>query len=114
MRKLIVSAVIAAAAIAGTAPASAQAWRTQPAVQRQIQTDINQLNNQIAKAQRNRTISQREATGLRRDALGLQRLYNRYSRNGLDRAEVARLQSQVNRLHQSLRLERRDWDKRRG
>jgi hypothetical protein len=114
MRKLIISAVIAAAAITGTVPASAQAWRIQPGVQRQIQTDINQLNNQIARAQRNRTISQREATGLRRDALGLQRLYNQYSRNGLDRFEVARLRSQVNHLHQSLRLERRDWDKRRG
>jgi hypothetical protein len=114
MRKLIISAVMAAAAITGAAPASAQAWRIQPGVQRQIQSDINQLNNQIAKALRNRTISQREATGLRSNALVVQRLYNQYSRNGLDRTEVSRLQSQVNKLHQSLRLERRDWDNRRG
>ena len=48
------------------------------------------------------------------DALGLQRLYNRYSRNGFDRAEVTQLEAQMNRLRQRLRLERRDWDGRRG
>jgi hypothetical protein len=114
MRKLLIPALMAAAAISGTAPASAQSWRLQPSVQRQIQTDINQLNNQISRAQQRRTISQREAVGLRRDALSLQRLYNNYRRNGLDRVEVSRLESQVNRLRQNLRLERRDWDNRRG
>ena len=114
MRKLIISAILAAAAITGAAPASAQAWRIQPAVQRQIQGDISQLNRQIDRAVQNRKISQREATGLRRDALGLQRLYNNYSRNGLDRQEVSRLQSQVDQLHQRLQVERRDRDGRRG
>ena len=83
-------------------------------MQRQIQGDINQLDNQIARAAARGTVSRREATGLRRDALALQRLYNQYSRNGLDRYEVGRLQTEVNRLHRSLRLERRDWDGRRG
>ena len=114
MRKILIPAVLALATLAGTAPASAQAWRIQPGVERQIQGDISQLNNQIGRALQNRRISQREATGLRRDAIALQRLYNNYSRNGLDRAEVARLQNQVNRLHQQLRLERRDRDGRRG
>ena len=114
MRKLIISAVMAAAAIAGTAPASAQSWRLQPNVQRQIQTDINQLNRQIDRAVQRRAVSRREATGLRRQALSRQRLYNNYRRNGLDRFEVARLESQVNQLHHRLRLERRDWDGRRG
>jgi hypothetical protein len=114
MRKLMISAVMAAAAIAGTAPASAQSWRLQPTVQRQIQGDINQLDRQISRAANRGTISRREANGLRRDALGLQRLYNQYRRNGLDRYEVTRLESEVNRLHQRLRLERRDWDGRRG
>jgi hypothetical protein len=114
MRKLILSAVMAAAAIAGTAPASAQVWRLQPGVQRQIQSDIDQLNRQIDRAAQRRTISRREATGLRRQALNLQRLYNNCRRNGLDRVEVARLENEVNRLHVRLRLERRDWDGRRG
>ncbi|PSJ43247.1 hypothetical protein [Allosphingosinicella deserti] len=114
MRKVIVAAVAVAAAFGATAPASAQAWRIQPAVQRQIQNDINQLDRQIARAVQRKTVSQREATGLRRDAMNLQRSYNRYTRGGLDRQEVAQLESQVNRLHQRLRLERRDWDGRRG
>jgi hypothetical protein len=114
MRKLIIPALMAAAAISGAAPASAQNWRIQPTVQRQIQSDIGQLNNQINRAQQKRVISQREATGLRREALSLQRLYNNYSRNGLDRAEVSRIEGQINRLRQGLRLERRDWDNRRG
>lgn len=114
MRKLVISAFMAAAAIGAAAPASAQAWRLQPGVQRQIQSDINQLDRQISRAVQRRTVSQREATGLRRQAMSLQRAYNRYSRNGLDRQEVAQLQTQVNRLHQRLRLERRDWNNGRG
>ncbi|MDT9598969.1 hypothetical protein [Sphingosinicella rhizophila] len=113
MRKAIFAIVMASTAIAA-APASAQMWRLQPSVQRQIQGDINQLERQIQRAQQRRAISPREAQGLRRDALNLQRLYNRYGRNGLDRREVADLEMQTNRLRQRLRLERRDWDGRRG
>lgn len=113
MRKIVLSALIAGAAVAAT-PASAQSWRIQPIAQRQIQNDINQLDNQIGRAAQRRTISQREATGLRRQAVQLQRLFNQYSRNGLTRSEVSTLENQVNALRQRLRLERRDWDGRRG
>lgn len=113
MRKFMLSVVIASTALTA-APATAQVWRIQPSVQRQIQNDINQLERRIQRAQQRRTISAREAAGLRRDALNVQRLYNRYVRNGLTRAEVSALEAQVNRLHQRLRLERRDWDGRRG
>ena len=113
MRKIVLSAVMAATAFT-TMPAQAQVWRLQPSIQRQIQSDINQLDNRIDRAARRGTISRREANGLNRQALRLQRLYNRYSRNGLTRSEVAELEVQVNRLHQQLRYERRDWDGRRG
>jgi type II secretory pathway component PulJ len=113
MRKIVLSALAAATAFSAM-PAQAQNWRLQPAVQREIQRDINQLERQIQRAAQRRTISQREATGLQRQAFQLQRTYNRYARNGLDRREVADLEQQVNRLHQRLRLERRDWDGRRG
>ncbi len=113
MRKFVMAATIAAFAIP-VAPAAAQPWRLQPTIQREIQRDINQLHNRISRAAQRRTISRREATGLRRDAVGLQRLYNRYARNGLTRPEVAQLELGVNRVHQRLRLERRDWDGRRG
>lgn len=113
MRKLIISAVIAASAIAA-APATAQNWRLSQSVHRQIQGDINQLENRINRSAQRGVISRREANTLRRDALNVQRIYNRYSRNGLDRREVADLELRVNRLHVRLRHERRDWDGRRG
>lgn len=113
MRKLILSAVIASAAIAVT-PATAQSWRLSHNIHRQIQGDINQLENRIDRSARRGIISRREANGLRREAFQVQRLYNRYSRNGLNRVEVADLELRVNRLHQRLRYERRDWDGRRG
>ena len=113
MRKVFLS-IIAASVAACAMPASAQNWRIQPTIQRQIQGDINQLTTQIQRAQQRRTISPREATGLRRQALQLQRTHDRYARNGLTRSEVAQLEQQVNALRQRLRLERRDWNGRRG
>lgn len=113
MRKLFLSIVIASAAVTAS-PAAARTWRLSQPVYRQIQQDINQLDNRIDRSARRGVISRREATGLRRQALNVQRLYNRYSRNGLNRAEVADLELRVNRLHQRLRVERRDWDGRRG
>ncbi|PSJ39026.1 hypothetical protein [Allosphingosinicella deserti] len=116
MRTFIIPLFVAAVAVAGAAApaAAAPAWRAQPGAQRQIQNDINQLDRQIARAVQKRTVSQREATGLRRQAISLQRTYNQFSRNGLDRREVAQLESRVNSLHERLKLERRDWDGRRG
>ena len=113
MRKIVLSIAIAATALTAM-PAAAQVWRIQPVAQRQIQNDISQLDNQIQRATERRRISRQEATGLRRQALNLQRTYNRYSRNGLNRQEVRELESGVNTLRQRLRLERRDWDGRRG
>ena len=113
MRKFVLSIGLVAASI-GAVPASAQAWRLQPNVRNQIQSDINQLDTQIQRATQRRTLSQREATGLRRDARQLQRTYNQYGRNGLTRAEVTTLEVRINTLRQKLRLDRRDWDGRRG
>ncbi len=113
MRQLVISILVATTALAA-APATAQYWRITRAVQNEIQRDINQLENRIDRAERRRTISRREAFGLRRDANNVERLYYRYSRNGLTRREVADLEVRVNRLHQRLRYERRDWDGRRG
>lgn len=111
MRKMMIALVLGGAAVASSA--SAQSWRLQPRVQREIQNDINQLDAQISRATERRVISRKDATRLRRDAANLQRTFNRYSRDGLDRREVADLESQVNRLRVRLRLERRQWDDRR-
>ena len=119
MRKIVISAMIAGAAVVAT-PAAAQGWvgfqggYASAYNGRGIAQEINQLQNQVQQAQRRGTISPREATGLRRQVTNLQRNYRLYSRNGLDRREVAILQSQVNQVRQALRHERRDFDRRRG
>lgn len=114
MRKVILAAAIAATGLVAIPASAAPAWRIQPAVHHQIERDINQLDRRIDRAAQRRAISPREATSLRRDAHRLQRSYYRFARNGLDRREFAQLERQVNRLHQQLRLERRDRDNRRG
>jgi hypothetical protein len=112
--KKIAFLIIAASTLLTAVPASAQAWRIQPRVQQEIRGDIDQLQNQIQRAQQRRTITARETVGLRRQATNLRQTYARFNRNGLDRSEVRTLQTQVNSLRQQLRLERRDWDGRRG
>ena len=113
MRKIIIALAVAASGLAAM-PASAQPFVPQYQAQRQIQREISQLDNQIQRATQRRTISFREAQGLRRDAMKLQQQLSRYSRNGLDRFELAQLQGGLNRVHQQLRVERNDWDGRRG
>jgi hypothetical protein len=117
MRKIVISALIAGAAVVAT-PAAAQNWGYQGHGYgnngAQIGQQINQLHNQIAQAQRRGTISPREANGLRRQATQVQRNYRLFGRNGLDRREVAQLQRQVQQVRQALRFERRDSDRRRG
>lgn len=115
-------AILAASvSVAGAAQAQPQGhsrhndgWNLSPARGSQIRQDINSLNSAIDRAAQRRTISQREATGLRRQARDVQRLYAQYQRGGLDRAEVRTLQSRVNAVRVALRMERRDWDNRRG
>jgi hypothetical protein len=113
MRKILFS-VLAASAALSAVPASAQRWEVRPAVQREIRGDIDQMQNRIERAVQRGNVSRREAVGLRRQAANVQQLYHRFARNGLDRNEVRQLENQVNLLRQRLRIERRDWDGRRG
>lgn len=126
MRKVLVSIALASATVASTAivvsPAMAQPGRGyqqpnrghQQAVHREIRQDINELERRIQRAQQRRTISPREAQGLRREAIQIRQLYNRFSRNGLDRREVRELEQRINRVHRQLRFEQRDWNRRWG
>lgn len=109
MRKLLISIVAAGALFATATPAAAQ-WGGHA----QVRQQIGQLHNQIARARQRGTISPREANGLRRQATLVQRNYQRFARNGLDRREVAVLQNQVQQIRHNLRVERRDTDRRRG
>ena len=113
--KIAASLALAAATLA-VAPAQAapMGWNLTPARSAEIRQDINSLNTAIDRAAARRTISPREATGLRQQARQIQRLYAQYSRGGLTRQEVSNLQSRVNNVRVALRMERRDWDGRRG
>ena len=114
MRKIVISALIAGAAVVAS-PAAAQNWGYNGyGAASAVSQQIHQLQSQIANAQRRGTISPREANGLRRQASQVQRNFRLFSRNGLDRREVAVLQSQVQQVRQALRFERRDFDRRRG
>lgn len=125
-KKFAAPLAIAAAALSLAGAAQAQpyggprhdvrndAWRLTPARNNEIRQDVNSLDRAITQAAQRRTISQREAQGLRRQANDVKRLYGQYARNGLDRNEVRNLQQRVNSVRVALRMERRDWDGRRG
>lgn len=114
MRKIVLSALIAGAAIAAT-PASAQGWNYRnPAANAQIRAEIEQLSQRISQAEARRRISHREAQALRRQSIQVQRNFHAFSRNGIDRREYAVLNNALQQIRQNLRAERRDLDRRRG
>ncbi len=129
MRKFILLTTAPLLALAAlTAPAQAQMhqrghdnaygqprdWRMTQSRNADIRHDINRLRQDIDRAWARRTISRSEATRLRGMAQDVQRLYARYARNELTWTEVNALESRVNRVRIALRMERRDWDGRRG
>ncbi len=114
-----------ALAIGGaTVPASAQNypqdntyernWRPTPAANAMVRRDINDLRQAVNRSERRGRISHREWSRLRDDVRTIQSLYASYSRNGLTRNEVAALEWRINRARAMLRMERRDYDGRRG
>ena len=122
MRKLLISAIIVGAAASVSMPASAQYRRGydyRPNYQQNYRSDdridlrINEIEYRIRRAADRRMISRREAQRLLRQADQIDRLEDRYSRNGLTRWEVQDLRQRVQNLRQQLRFERRDGDNRR-
>ncbi|MYL98774.1 hypothetical protein GR702_13485 [Novosphingobium sp. FGD1] len=118
--KLLAPALVAALGLSAVAPAIAEAAprheaaRYTPHRNYDIRSDIRGLRSDIDRAASRRTISQREATGLRRDASEIQRLYTSYARGGLSSNEMRTLSNRVNRVYTALRMERHDYDRRRG
>lgn len=68
-----------------------------------IRSDIAALTGDIKRAERNRTISSREAQSLRRDAAQVKKLYSSYARNGLNHSEIGTLSKRVDRIERALR-----------
>lgn len=118
--KLLAPALVAALGLSAVAPAIAEAAprheaaRYTPQRNYDIRSDIRGLRSDIDRAASRRTISQREAAGLRRDATDIQRLYTSYARGGLSSNEMRTLSNRVNRVYTALRMERHDYDRRRG
>ena len=110
MRKVLLS-MVALSTVAVAMPAQAAHYSHRGS---QIERQLDQIAKQVERAEQRRAISRREANGLLRRADQIDRLHDRYARNGLDRREMATLQRQVNDLRQDLRFERRDRDGRRG
>ena len=108
MRKILISALIIGASVASV-PASAQyrggyGNRSDNGIDRQI----DQIEQRIRQAAQNGRISRGEANRLLRQADQLDRLEDRYSRNGLNGRELQDLRNRVQNLRQQLRLDRQD------
>jgi hypothetical protein len=111
MRKVLLS-VLALSTIAVAVPASAAPRHYNHGGQ--IERQLDNITSRVQRAESRGAISRREASVLLRRADQIDRLKNRYARNGLSRGELADLQRQVQGLQQQLRFERQDRDGRRG
>jgi hypothetical protein len=115
MRKILISAALISAA-SMAAPAAAQYGDYNRGNDRNygydqgrnIEHEIDQIKQRIDRAARRGTISRSEANRLFRRADQLDRLADRYRRNGLSPREHDELQRRVQDLRQQLRFERRD------
>lgn len=116
MRKILISALLIGATIASV-PAAAQQHRGYGnRNDDRIDHQIEQIEDRIRQARDNRRISRGEADRLLRRADQIDRLEDRYSRNGLSRWEIQDLRQRVQNLRAQLRFDRQDgrqWDDRR-
>jgi len=108
MRKFLISALLIGATAVTAAPASAQYGRGGYRSDDGIDQQIRQIEQRVRMARDNRTISRGEADRLLRQADQIDRLEDRYSRNGLTAYELRDLRQRVQNLRQQLRFERQD------
>ena len=118
MRKFLISAALLSAA-AVTAPAAAQ-YRDYDRGSdygggQGIERQLDQITDRIRRAEDRDRISRSEANRLLRQAEQIDRLYDRYRRNGINQREHYDLQNRIQNLRQRLQFERREdrWDDRR-
>jgi hypothetical protein len=128
MRKILISAALASVALTAAAPASAQYYpnnRNYPNYPNNnygsnygggnVDQQLDQITERIRRAQARGMISRGEAARLLRQADQIDRLYDRYRRDGLSRYEVSDIQRRIQYLRQQLRFQRQDgrWEDRR-
>ena len=125
MRKFIISAALAASALAAAAPAAAQWYPSQPpgygygyhgnyGQVRRLQARIDQLQRQIDQLDRRDILSEREARRLRDESRGLEWRLRRAARYGLDGREAYNIERGIARLEYRIQREARDGNNWRG
>ena len=117
MRKILISAMLLST-VAVSAPAAAQYRGGYGFQGGNIERQLDQIEQQIDRLRDRRLISRDEAFRLERRAEQIDRLHDRYRRNGLSPSEHRDLQSRIQNLRHQLRAERREgrddrWDDRR-
>lgn len=107
MRKFLISAMLLSTVAVAT-PAAAQYNRGYGHQGQNIERQLDQLERQIDNMRDRRLISRNEAIRLSRQAEQIDRLHDRYRRNGLTQREHWDLQNRVQNLRQQVRYERRE------
>lgn len=121
MRKLLISAAVASAAVIAM-PASAQGYYDgqgygqrgnygypgDRGLMQRFHQQISQLEQRIERSAQRRAISPREYRALREHAANLRQRLNRFARNGLSRGEVQDISDRIDNLRDRIRDERRD------
>ncbi len=121
MTKLLIPALIAAAAIAGANPAAAQGWQHNgqhngspghftPARAEAIRAQLNELQRRVERNDRRDNLSGREYAGLRHDIASVRNQFQRANRNGLTDVEFRVLSRRIDNIRARLRMERADWN----
>jgi len=121
LSKIVVPALMAAAALGVAGPASAHSYHGRdghgwhedartPARASMIRNQIADLQRRVDRNDRREFISEREARGLRRDVGNLYDQFRRYNRDGLSDREFRTLQARIDTVRHRLHLERADWN----
>ena len=107
MRKFLISAMLLSS-VAISAPAAAQVRGGYGFQGGHIERQLDQLEREIDRLRDRRLISRDEAFRLDRRAEQIDRLHDRYRRNGLSQFEHRDLQNRIQHLRQAVRAERRE------
>ena len=107
MRKFLISAMLLSTVAVAT-PAAAQYNRGYGHQGQNIERQLDQLEQRIDQLRDSRLISNNEARRLSRQAEQIDRLHDRYRRNGLTQREHWDLQNRVQNLRQQVQAERRE------
>lgn len=123
MRKVLISVVAAASALAFAAPASAQNYPGQQAPYgnaygynnygqvRRLQAQIDQVQRHISRLDQRNILSEREANRLRNESRDIERQLRYMARNGLSPNEANSINYRINRLEQRVAYEARDGNR---